>query len=92
MNPKSKKDKEEIAYEDEAQFLPGSVELYMGIKETYNRGGCSIPTVYPGSDQAFPLTVADDLHQTWVTLVHILVQIELQLHWKNKRKRISYFG
>lgn len=78
--------------EDEAQFLPCGVELYMGIKEAYDRGCRSVPAVYPGSDQALPLTVADDLYQAWVTLVHILVQIELQLHWKNKRKRISYFG
>lgn len=61
-------------------FLPAGVELHVGIKEADDgrRGG--VPAVYPGSDQTLPFAVPHDLHQAGVAFVHVLVQVEFQLH------------
>lgn len=67
-------------------FLPSRVELDVSIKEAHDgrRGG--VPAVYPGSDQALPLAVPHDLHQARVALADVLVQVELQFHWKRPEK------
>lgn len=61
-------------------FLPAGVELDVGIKEADDRSRGRVPAVYSGSDQALPLAVPHDLYQAWVAFVHILVQVEFQLH------------
>lgn len=60
--------------------LPAGVELDVGIKEADDRSRGRVPAVYSGSDQALPLAVPHNLHQAWVAFVHILVQVEFQLH------------
>lgn len=61
-------------------FLPASVKLDVSIKEANNRRRGSIPAMDSGSDQALPLVIPHNLHQARVAFVHILVQVELQLH------------
>ena len=61
-------------------LLPDSVELDVCIKEAHHGGSGRVPAVYPRSNQTLSLAVPHNLHQAWVTLVHILVQIKLQLH------------
>ncbi len=70
-------------------FLPASVELDVGIKETDDSSCGGVPAVYSGSDQALPLAVPHDLYQARVAFVYILVQVEFQLHWKRADKRDS---
>lgn len=60
--------------------LPASVELNMSIEEADNRRRGCVPAVDSGSDQTLPLVVPHDLHQARVAFVHILVQVEFQLH------------
>ena len=60
--------------------LPASVELDVGIEEADDGTGGGVPPVDPGSDQTLSLAVPDDLHQARVALVHVLVEVELELH------------
>lgn len=73
-------------------FLPARVELDVGIKEADDRSRGRVPAVYPGSDQALPLAVPHNLYQAWVAFVHILVQVEFQLHWKKADWRVRSFN
>lgn len=73
-------------------FLPASVELDVGIKEADDGRRGRVPAVYSGSDQALPLAVPHDLHQARVALVHVLVQVEFQLHWKRADEREYSFN
>lgn len=73
-------------------FLPACVELDVGIKEAHDRSRGRVPAVYSGSDEALPLAVPHNLYQAWVALVHILVQVEFQLHWKRADYREYYFN
>ena len=61
-------------------FLPAGVELDVGIKESDDRSRGGVPAVNPGSNQTFPFAVPHDLHQARVAFVHILIQVEFQLH------------
>ena len=58
----------------------------MGIEEANDRGCGDLPTLQPRPDQAFPPAVADDLHQAWVSLADILVQVELEFHCGDTEK------
>lgn len=62
--------------------LPAGVELDVRVEEAHHRRRGRVPAVDSGSDQALPLAVPHDLHQTWVTLVDVLVQVEFQFHCK----------
>lgn len=70
-------------------LLPASVELHMCIKEANDRSCGGVPAVDPGSDQTLTLDVPHDLHQTRVALVYVLVQVELELHWKRAEQSES---
>ena len=61
-------------------FLPAGVELDVSIKEADDGSRGRVPAVYSGSDQALPLAVPHNLYQAGVAFVHILVQVEFQLH------------
>lgn len=63
-------------------YLPASVELDVRVKEAHDGSRGGVPAVDPGSDQTLALAVPHDLHQARVALVHVLVQVELELHWK----------
>lgn len=70
---------------------PSSVELHMCVEEAHDWRSGGVPSLDPGADQALALRVSHDLHQARVALVNILVQIELQLHWrKNKNVKRIY--
>lgn len=73
-------------------FLPACVELNVGIKEAYDRSRGGVPAMYSGSDEALALAVPHNLYQAWVAFVHILVQVEFQLHWKRADYRKSRFN
>lgn len=60
--------------------LPACAELHVGIKEADDWGRGGLPALQPCPDQPFPPAVADDLHQAWVPLTDVLVQVELELH------------
>jgi len=64
----------------------------VSIKESDNRSCGCVPAVYSGSDQAFPPAVPHNLYQARVAFVHILVQVEFQLHWKKAYKKILPFN
>lgn len=63
-------------------LLPANVELDVGIKEANNRSRGRVPTMYSGSDQTLSFAVPHYLDQARVTFVHILIQVEFQLHCK----------
>lgn len=65
-------------------YSPAGVELHVRVKEAHDGSRGGVPAVDPGPDQALTLAVPHDLHQTRVALVHVLVQVELELHWKKK--------
>lgn len=69
--------------------LPASVELDVRVKEAHDGSRGGVPAVDPGSDQALALAVPHDLNQARVALVHVLVQVELELHWKRTHGRES---
>lgn len=68
------------------QPLPACAEFHMGIKEANHRGGGDLPTLQPCPDQAFSPAVADNLHEAWVPLVDVLVQVELEFHCKGGKQ------
>lgn len=61
----------------------------MSVKEADDRSRGRVPAVDTRSDQALPLAVPHDLHQARVAFVHILVQVEFQLHWKRADQKES---
>lgn len=69
--------------------LPAGVELDVRVKEAHDGSRGGVPAVDPGSDQALALAVPHDLHQARVALVDVLVQVELELHWKRTHGRES---
>lgn len=70
--------------------LPAGVELDVSVKEADDGSRGRVPAVYTGPDQTLPLAVSHNLHEAWVAFVHILIQVEFQLHWKRLERERAF--